>query len=156
MKGTYLLILQLEYELPDLNIGKLGHYRFDPGYYLYVGSALGSGGLEARLRHHLRRDKPRYHWHIDYLRPHTSLIETWSVATPLRLECLWCATLRATPGLSSPIPRFGASDRGCLGHLFYSPRRPAPPLLVRSLFSALPASDIRELTLDISRYDDVV
>ena len=33
---------------------------------VYVGSALGPGGLRARVGRHLRRDK-RVRWHIDYL-----------------------------------------------------------------------------------------
>jgi len=38
-----------------------------PGYYIYIGSAFGPGGVRARMLRHLRADKPK-HWHIDYLR----------------------------------------------------------------------------------------
>lgn len=155
MKGTYLLILFLEHDLAELSIGKLGRFHFDPGYYLYIGSAMGSGGLDARLRHHLRRHKPRNHWHIDYLRPYTRIVESWAVGTSFRLECRWCQTLQSLPGLTIPIPHFGASDRNCPGHLFFSSRRPTPPSLVRSLFASLPTPDLAELTLDINSYDDI-
>ena len=51
MKGTYALVLQLERQ-EEIAIGKLGTFTFPAGYYLYVGSALGPGGLEARLARH--------------------------------------------------------------------------------------------------------
>jgi Uri superfamily endonuclease len=44
--------------------------RLRHGYYLYLGSALGLGGLRTRIAD---RQKPslRPHWHFDYLRAHT-------------------------------------------------------------------------------------
>ncbi len=35
-------------------MGRLGRFDIIPGYYAYVGSAFGSGGLPARLGHHLK------------------------------------------------------------------------------------------------------
>jgi Uri superfamily endonuclease len=151
--GTYLLVLQLEQALHDLAVGRFGRFAFAAGYYLYVGSALGSGGLAARLRHHLRRDKPRLHWHIDYLRPHARVVETWAVASPTRLECDWCGSLRVAPELTLPIRHFGSRDRGCPGHLFYAPRRPSLSLLTQSLLVVLPASS-SGVVLEITRHDD--
>lgn len=128
LKGNYLLILHLEQDLQHLPIGRLGCFDFASGYYLYVGSAFGSGGLAARIGYHQQPRKARPHWHIDYLRPHTRLIEAWAVATPMRLECLWCAKLTAIPDIQTSVRGFGASDTSCLTHLFYLPRRPRPPL----------------------------
>ena len=47
-KGIYALVLHLEHR-EEITVGKLGTVTFPAGYYLYVGSALGPGGLEARL-----------------------------------------------------------------------------------------------------------
>lgn len=121
MKGTYILVLQLDRPAKGLRIGKLGVFDFDPGLYLYVGSAFGAGGLAARLAHHRRTEKPHPHWHIDYLRPAARLREAWTVGGPERFEYRWCRALAAVPALSIPVPGFGARDSRCRSHLFYSP-----------------------------------
>jgi len=54
--GTYLLLLRLE-EDREIEIGRLGSLFFPRGYYLYVGSAMGPGGLVARLARHSQRGK---------------------------------------------------------------------------------------------------
>ena len=71
-KGTYALVLHLECT-EEITVGKLGMFTFPAGYYLYVGSALGPGGLEARLARHRRRGK-KLRWHIDYLLEHAQLV----------------------------------------------------------------------------------
>jgi Uri superfamily endonuclease len=40
-------------QMNRLEIGRLGVYDIVPGYYAYVGSAFGAGGLRARICHHL-------------------------------------------------------------------------------------------------------
>ena len=73
--GTYALILQCD--LNDrVQIGRLGEIELRPGYYIYVGSAFGPGGVKARVERHWRTDK-RKHWHIDYLREHVTPVEAW-------------------------------------------------------------------------------
>ena len=74
--------------------------------------------MRARLARHARTEK-RVHWHIDYLRPHARLVETWQAAGPLRLECKWARVLAALPGASIPARGFGASDCRCETHLFH-------------------------------------
>ncbi len=113
----------------ELPIGRLGCFNLAAGYYLYVGSAFGAGGLAARLARHRQPHKRRPHWHIDYLRAVSRLYAIWSVVDPTRYECLWCRRLAAAPGLSMPMPGFGASDTGCPAHLFYLPTPPDPGLL---------------------------
>ncbi len=54
--GTYALLLKLD-RWERITVGKLGTFDFPAGYYLYVGSALGPGGLQARLAHHQRGSK---------------------------------------------------------------------------------------------------
>ena len=64
-KGTYVLVVSVV-QMKRLEIGRLGAYDIVPGFYAYVGSAFGSGGLRARLGHHLESTASP-HWHIDYL-----------------------------------------------------------------------------------------
>lgn len=147
LRGSYLLVLAVDRPLAALPIGKLGCFNFPVGYYLYVGSAFGSGGLPARLAYHQRRNKPHPHWHIDHLRPHTHLLEAWTFATECRLECVWCSTLAAAPGFSRPVRGFGSRDTGCTSHLFYTPRRPPAHHLTSMLLNNLPLSEARQLDL---------
>lgn len=154
VKGSYILLLQLPQPLVALQIGRLGSYDFAPGYYLYVGSAFGPGGLEARIARHRSRSQARPHWHIDYLRPHTRLREIWTVAGPTRFECRWCRALMATPGVSIPVRGFGSRDTGCPAHLFYLPHAPRPALLTGVILGAVSVRQPAELLIEIHSYDD--
>jgi Uri superfamily endonuclease len=151
--GTYLLILHLATPLQQLPIGRLGLADFAPGYYLYVGSAFGAGGLAARLAHHRQAHKQAMHWHIDYLRPHTYLREIWSVACPHRLEHAWGRALLGMDAIQAPVPRFGASDSPLPTHLFYLSVTPPPQFLSRALMAALPWDDVggNGFVIDIQR-----
>jgi Uri superfamily endonuclease len=114
-KGTYVLILQLQ-NTTHLTIGKRGEYDFPAGWYLYVGSAFGSGGLRGRLRHHLKPvTKP--HWHIDYLRAAAKVREIWYAVSADAYEHRWADVLCTLPDAHIPVPRFGASDCRCETHL---------------------------------------
>ncbi|MEF3273118.1 MAG: GIY-YIG nuclease family protein [Chloroflexus sp.] len=117
--GSYLLHFWLGYPLRQIVVGRLGCFDLAVGHYYYVGSAIGAGGLAARLRRHVTIEKRR-HWHIDYLRPYFDLHTIWVAIDPERRECRWCRALAAQAMLSRPIPGFGASDTGCGGHLFYA------------------------------------
>jgi Uri superfamily endonuclease len=118
--GTYSLILNLS--TPRIiQIGKLGQFTFPAGDYVYVGSAMGPGGLQARLSRHLRGDG-RQHWHIDWLRAVTDVLSYCFLMTESPLECRWGQALAGDPGASLPVPRFGASDcrsngMHCAAHL---------------------------------------
>jgi Uri superfamily endonuclease len=122
-KGTYVLVLHLE-RGKEITVGKLGTFTFPAGYYLYVGSALGPGGLEARLARHRRRDK-KLRWHIDYLLEHAQLVEVWSATSTTKLECLWAQAARKLRGAETPVPGFGSSDCRCPSHLIYLARKPS-------------------------------
>jgi Uri superfamily endonuclease len=121
-RGVYTLLLSLPAP-QTLPIGRLGAFRFPAGYYLYVGSALGPGGLSARLARHCRAEKKR-HWHIDHLRAAARLEGAWALTTDRRAECRWAAAAQVLPGANLPAPRFGASDCRCPAHLFHYPVRP--------------------------------
>lgn len=120
--GSYVLILYLP-EAAFMPVGRLGERGFAAGFYLYVGSARGSGGLRSRLQRHLRQNKTA-HWHIDHLRRRAEAVEAWFVESSEPLECRWGAILRAQPGLVIPVPGFGSSDCRCPAHLFYSAEPP--------------------------------
>lgn len=153
MKGSYILVLHLEQPLAGLQVGRLGRFDFAPGFYLYVGSALGPGGLAARLAYH-GRHKEHPHWHIDYLRAHARLCEAWAVAGPERMECRWCQALGAHPAVTVPAPGFGSRDTGCLSHLFYLPRAPHSSFLTDIILGAVATDQPAELQIEIHIFDN--
>ena len=116
--GTYVLVMWLSGPC-SLEIGRLGTFAFRPGRYAYVGSALGPGGLGARLERHARREKWP-HWHIDYLLDRAVLCEVWYLKTATRWECAWAGVLGKLPEVQAPVPGFGASDCACRSHLFFA------------------------------------
>jgi Uri superfamily endonuclease len=122
-KGTYILITQVS-DMKCLEIGSLGEFTVVPGFYAYVGSAFGSGGLRARIGHHLE-STAEPHWHIDYLLQVAAPIEVWFTTADRKLEHQWAEFLEDAPGFRVPIPRFGCSDyhRSRASHLFYTKRR---------------------------------
>jgi Uri superfamily endonuclease len=118
--GTYILLFHMTKD-STLRVGKLGRFTFPAGYCLYVGSAMGRGGISGRLKHHLSPSEV-LHWHIDYLGKVASLEEIWYQESQARQEHCW-ATLLNTLG-SLPVVGFGASDCRCQTHLFRFLRRP--------------------------------
>ncbi|NJK79602.1 MAG: GIY-YIG nuclease family protein [Chloroflexaceae bacterium] len=152
-KGTYLLILHVATPLQQLRVGRLGTFDVATGYYVYVGSAFGAGGLPARLANHQQRHKARPHWHIDYLRAVAHLYEIWAVFYPRPLEVEWCQSLRQLPNLHMPITGFGASDTRQPAHLFYLSVPPTPGLICRALLRDMYLADsVDAFTIDITRF----
>lgn len=131
--GTYALLLEIR-QPARVEIGRLGWLTVLPGYYVYLGSALGPGGVASRCGHHLRIN-PRPHWHLDYLRPLGEIREIWVIYGPERREHAWTALLATLPEVTLPFPGFGASDCRCPTHLPRFPRRPSW-YLVRNAFRA--------------------
>jgi Uri superfamily endonuclease len=119
-KGIYALILRSDGK--TIRVGALGDIILPKGYLIYVGSALGPGGLIRVQRHlTLSQEIRKPHWHIDYLLQDRgiSLIASVSAATTSRFEC---SLAEAIGG--DFIPRFGSSDCGCRSHLFVRPDDP--------------------------------
>lgn len=112
-KGTYIIVLYVT-RARSIQIGKLGRLRFKKGYYAYVGSAFGPGGLGSRLRHHLL-PKKRAHWHMDYL--DFPVKEIWVSEEGEALEHHWAVDLEEMA--SDRMSGFGCSDCRCSSHLFY-------------------------------------
>jgi Uri superfamily endonuclease len=140
--GTYVLGLELTRRI-DTVIGALGRFAFEPGLYLYVGSARGPGGLAARLNHHLH-SRARPHWHLDHLRETASPIAVWFLEGSERRECIWATRLARSVCLSSGPAGFGASDCRCETHLFRTtdPWERVWPLLDQTLHPATRRSPI--------------
>jgi len=115
--GTYVLLLRLS-RVTGIDVGRSGRFSFPVGWYTYVGSARGPGGLAARISRHLRSPKP-LHWHIDYLRLCALPVRAWYAIGLRRRECAWARALSTLPGASIPVPRFGASDCRCPAHLVH-------------------------------------
>ena len=127
-KGIYCLVF--ENPACTVRIGALGPVPFPAGWHIYIGSALGSGGL-ARLSRHiaLSREKDRAPtWHVDYLSTDRrfELRYTVHAVTAGRFEC------RLAEALGNPgIPGFGCSDCTCPSHLLYRAEDPK-----KEIFSA--------------------
>ena len=111
------MVLELDQDMV-ITVGRLGRFSFPAGGYVYVGSALGSGGLTARLRRH-RRSAKKFHWHVDYFLAQARLKDVFADESGQRLECAWAHTLLSLPGARVPAARFGASDCRCPSHLIY-------------------------------------
>ncbi|MDD2439307.1 MAG: DUF123 domain-containing protein [Methanosarcinaceae archaeon] len=115
-KGLYCLI----FKNPkcSLSVGKKGNLLFRSGFHIYVGSALGSGGLKRVIRHiklsENKDKKPK--WHVDFL--HLSPV--------FSLNCAICAPssekleyILASKIGGGSVPGFGCTDCGCAFPLFY-------------------------------------
>ncbi|MDR3574040.1 MAG: GIY-YIG nuclease family protein [Anaerolineaceae bacterium] len=119
--GSYALCLSVKKQA-QVRVGKHGIFDFSSGIYVYSGSALGPGGVNARLKHHFRLAvKP--HWHLDWLRPYASILQAYFVLSVEPVECAWSKALAQLPGSCIPAAGFGASDcrNGCQAHLIYFP-----------------------------------
>ena len=101
----------------DIEVGRLGVFRFPAGVYVYTGSA--KRNLEARIARHCRKDKT-LRWHIDYLLAEDG-VELVCVGRSTRTEC----GLNRGTGGSVIVPGFGASDcrKACGSHLRYLGQR---------------------------------
>lgn len=143
--GTYSLLLALEAPI-KLEVGSLGRIQFESPFYMYFGSAFGPGGLEARIRHHLRSVR-RTHWHIDYLRQVARVVGVWYSIDSARFECDWANAAAALRG-ASPVTRFGSSDCRCQSHLVELNRLPSVSAFRRRLNSLRPGcAPIRKLQM---------
>lgn len=131
-KGIYCLVFKNP--ACTVTVGALGQVPFAAGWHIYVGSALGSGGL-LRLERHIalsqNRDK-RPKWHIDWLSksPYFSLRSAVFAMTEEPLECRLAQALGG-----DSIPGFGCSDCTCTSHLFY--RRSNPVKETEAAFRSL-------------------
>lgn len=144
--GTYVLFLHLANNR-KLTVGRLGALDFPAGFYAYVGSGQGSGGLAARIARHLRHPKP-LHWHIDTLRTYARPLKVWLSEGPQQRECAWAQAMSQLAGASLPAPRFGATDCRCRAHLVHFTRLPA-----HESFAQVVGDNVREVVLNGSHLE---
>lgn len=119
MQGVYILVLEL---LDDvcLKIGRLGYVCLYKGIYGYVGSAKGSGGIEARIRHHMNKSKRRVWWHIDYITTHSKSAIRYAVCArtlDVGEEDIASSILKSSCW-NMAVKGFGSTDRKSITHLF--------------------------------------
>jgi Uri superfamily endonuclease len=115
--GSYRLYLQLDKPL-TIKIASLGRHTFQPGIYIYTGSAMRN--LAKRIERHKRRKKTK-HWHIDYLTSHSAfkIIKIETFPSEIKEECTMNAKVLARTGSRIPVKKFGSSDCRCISHLVY-------------------------------------
>jgi sugar fermentation stimulation protein A len=111
-EGSYLVILHLPGKT-KIEVGNLGRIQFDPGHYIYVGSA--RKNLFQRMQRHRRLVKS-FFWHIDYLRAKAEFVASLAIRTQDDLECAVAQAMKKIAGWE--IRGFGSSDCSCPSHLF--------------------------------------
>lgn len=131
--GTYALVLRSQ-TTDSIAVGRWGRLAVRPGYYIYVGSAFGPGGLSARVSRHCRGSESK-RWHIDYLRAVTGPVSVCYSQDPVQREHDWAQALARMPELA-PIGGFGCSDCKCAAHLFFTAQKSA----LSGLAARLPGS----------------
>ena len=132
--GTYIVVLR-SHQAKQIQIGRLAQFNIKKGYYVYIGSAFGSGGVIARLRHHSKVSK-RPHWHLDYLRAETSFYAAYAEYSSEKEECNWASVMAKNTVASEPLKGFGSSDCDCRTHLFYFSSQAKVAQAVREITTA--------------------
>lgn len=134
--GTYALVFQCATPF-DAVAGKLGPIFLATGYWIYVGSAFGPGGLRSRLNHHLKPSR-RPHWHLDYIKNALRPLEIWTTTDAAQREHDWAMGFSTQRGASRPIAGFGATDCACRSHLIHLPRRPSFSSFKKQIGTVIP------------------
>jgi len=122
MKGIYILFIFIPNET-RIKIGSMGMLTFPKGYYLYVGSAMGSNSstsLENRVKRHVSETHlKKLFWHIDYFLASdiSVLIKIYLIPSLIRLECVLAGEILSF--CDNYIKGFGSSDCLCASHLLY-------------------------------------
>lgn len=151
--GTYALIL-LSRSQDVVQIGKLGLLQLKPGYYIYIGSAFGPGGVKARILHHKSISK-RPRWHVDYLRAVTSVQEFWYTYDSLRREHQWAEVMARMRNALIPFDGFGSSDCGCKSHLIFYHTRLSGISFSRRIHGEFLDHDSVHITKNSSSTEDI-
>ena len=133
--GTYAIVLKPKSKR-TIKVGKLGLLKIQDGYYVYVGSAFGPGGLKARIAHHKRRSH-RSRWHIDYLRTAAQICEVWYTYDQKHREHQWAEMLSTMKAGMITSPGFGSSDCSCPAHLCYFKSKPTIAAFRRRLYDKI-------------------
>lgn len=113
--GTYIIVMRAT-QGAAVQIGSWRCIELRRGWYIYVGSAFGPGGIGARVRRHFREDKVK-RWHIDYITTLAKPQCAWFCIEAQRLEHSWATVCQQSDAFTA-IKGFGCSDCTCGSHLF--------------------------------------
>jgi Uri superfamily endonuclease len=112
--GAYVLVLRLD-ETIQIEFPRVASDQLMPGWYVYVGSARGRGGIRARVKHHFRYKKTA-HWHIDRLTVKAGEMAALPVADGR--ECELVGKLLKSLRFKVAAAGFGSTDCSlCESHL---------------------------------------
>jgi Uri superfamily endonuclease len=112
--GAYVLVLHLEKAI-HIKFPSVASDQVMPGWYVYVGSARGSGGIRARVKRHFRYKKTA-HWHVDRLTVHA--VEMAALAVAGGRECEIVGKLLNSLQFKVAVAGFGSTDCSrCESHL---------------------------------------
>jgi hypothetical protein len=100
--GTYILVLCLP-NLACVQVGKLDDLKFPAGFYLYIGSALGRGGVSGRLKHHWQG-------------PSSLIFEFYPYQEGPGYQIDSCEGLKLVAGLFNVDPEIGPFDMDDFAH----------------------------------------
>jgi Uri superfamily endonuclease len=90
----------------EIYIRRFGSLMFQPGTYVYVGSA--KKGIRSRVSRHLRKEKKVY-WHIDYLL-------TRNEVSPLGFITSTATECQLNQSINGQIVVFGFGSTDCLAN----------------------------------------
>lgn len=133
MKGSYTLLIKLPRQT-SIRIGSLGKIKFEPGFYMYNGSAFGPGGLKRVQRHKEKSEEgDNPHWHIDYLliQKETEICRTFE----LEGRDHECSISEEMKKEFNPVDDFGCSDCQCNSHLFHTSNRERAENFLKNYYS---------------------
>lgn len=117
--GVYVLVLENP-RMMKVSIGER-FFEIPQGTCVYCGSAMGPGGVKARVARHLRifsgEKASRPHWHIDRLLAIASSVAVVTACSDKSMECTLAKALKARGMV--PVLGFGNTDckTGCSSHL---------------------------------------
>lgn len=135
VEGIYALILYLRKE-QTLRIGRLGVFYFPVGWYVYVGSAHGGGGVQKRTdRHRKNNISKKKKWNIDFFRSKARLCEIWFSHASQVFECEWAHAFCKMQEAMIYAEKFGANDcyPYCETHFLQFETRPCTAVLRHKL-----------------------
>lgn len=141
--GTYVMVLRSR-SSSCVEVGRWGLLDIHPGYYLYVGSAFGPGGVRSRVLRHCRESKAK-HWHIDYLRELATPVTIWYSHATVHLEHNWAEALNGIKDIM-PITGFGCTDCKCATHLFFTLKTPDIDTFSRAVRRKVNSSSCEEVS----------
>lgn len=148
--GTYVVFFHLSKSAKGLKIGALGTFDFPAGYYAYLGSAFGAGGVRKRTHRHLTRRSMNNKWNIDHLKPLCTPVAVWWTHDRHKVEFDWANVLESLPGASFPAPKFGSADnKSAKAHLVHFAEVPSFAAFRRRVKAAMKGhAQVHEKTIE--------